>query len=262
MPLDPTPSPAQPAAPAPTGTTAPGGQTPPAPAEPPATVTIPLETLQSFTKIQERLARMEEETRARESQAQQEQAAILAKKGEVEAALDILRKQSERELAGARADRSMIEERAKRYALDGEVSRVLASHPLVPGAVDQLTRLLRSEFQVEPAGDSFAVRTPTFVSVNDHIAAILAKPEYAHFVRASNPGGGTGGVSPAGQTAPTQAAQQAAPEAPRTLSDAIILTMKEMGKSSGLPGQADRGGEDGRQMRGAFGLRAPVRQQA
>ena len=49
----------------------------------------------------------------------------------------------------------------------------------------------RNQFVVEPAGDSFNVRTPAFQSVGDFVQAQLAKPEYAHFVRASNPGGGT-----------------------------------------------------------------------
>lgn len=126
----------------------------------------------------------------------------------------------------------MTGDRAKRYAADAEISRVLASHPLVPGGAEQLTRLWRSEFAVEPQGDSFSVRTPTFQSVGDFAAAMLAKPEYAHFVRASNPSGGTGGASPASQSGPTSPAQTAPVEQPKTLSDAIILTMQELGKNS------------------------------
>ena len=102
-----------------------------------------------------------------------------------------------------RASRSAVEERAKRYALDGEVSRVLASQPLVPGGAEQLTQLWRSQFVVEPQGDSFTVRTPTFQSVGDFVTAQLARPEYAHFIRASNPGGGTAGTTGAHQAAPT-----------------------------------------------------------
>ena len=119
----------------------------------PQTVTIPLEQLQTFTSIQARLAQIEADQRTREAAAQQEQAEILAKKGEVENALNLLRQQSEQQLANERAARATIEDRAKRYALDGEVSRVLAAQPLVPGAVEQLTRLWRSEFTVEPQGD-------------------------------------------------------------------------------------------------------------
>ena len=70
---------------------------------------------------------------------------------------------------------------------------MLASQPLVPGGAEQLTQLWRNQFVVEPQGDSFTVRTPTFQSVGDFVQAQLARPEYAHFIRASNPGGGTAG---------------------------------------------------------------------
>ena len=63
-----------------------------APAVPavPSTVTIPLETLNALTAVQTRLAKMEEENRQREQAAQQEQAAILAKKGEIENAFELV----------------------------------------------------------------------------------------------------------------------------------------------------------------------------
>jgi len=255
MPLDPTPSPAQPAAPAPTGTAAPTGQAPPAPAEP-QTVTIPLETLTAFTAMQARLAQVEAQNLAREQQAQQEQATILAKKGDVEAALQLLRTESDRAINAARADLTMATDRAKRYAVEGELSRALAGQPLMPGAAAQLTKLWRGEFSSEPTGDTFQVRTPTFQSVGDFVAAQLASPDYAHFVRAQNPTGGTGGLNPAGQATPTGTVQPAVRSEPKTLSDAIILTMREMGQVSGVPGQTDPGGADGRQPRSAFGLRA------
>jgi len=257
MPLDPTPPPAAPAAAQVGSAAAPAGGTaaPEKPAEP-QTVTIPADAFQSLTAAQTRLAKMEEETRQREQDQQREQAAILAKKGEIENALNLLRTESDKQLAAERASRTMTEDRAKRYALDAEVSRVLAGLPLVPGAPEQLTRLFRSEFQVDPQGDSFAVRTPQFQSVGDFVAATLAKPEYAHFVRAQNPGGGTGGVSPASQASPTPAAQTAALEQPKTLSDAIILTMKEMAKAGGS------GADPTLDMRAGMGLRASHRKQA
>jgi hypothetical protein len=157
----PPPATANPAATAPNTTAAQQPGTQPA-VNQPQTVTIPLEQLQTFTSIQARLAQIEADNRQREQQAQQEQAAILAKKGEVENALNLLRQQSEQQLANERAARAAVEDRAKRYALDGEVSRVLASHPLVPGGAEQLTQLFRGQFVVEPQGDSFQVRTPTF----------------------------------------------------------------------------------------------------
>jgi hypothetical protein len=214
----------------------------------PQTVTIPLEQLQAFTAIQTRLAQIEADQRTREESAQREQAAILAKKGEVENALNLLRQQSDQAIANERAQRATIEERAKRYALDGEISRVLAGQPLVPGGAEQLTKLWRGEFTVEPQGDSFAVRTPTFQSVADYVADQLGRPEYAHFVRAQNPGGGTGAVNPAGQSAPTAPAAAAGPPQPKTLSDAVILAMQQQ--------SAARGPNDGRVNPAAgFGLR-------
>ncbi len=161
----------------------------------PQTVTIPLEQLQAFTAVQARLAQMESDQRGRDDAARAEQVKLLAQKGEIENALRIQREEAQKQLDSERASRSVVEERAKRYALDGEVSRVLASQPLVPGGAEQLTQLWRSQFVVEPQGDSFNVRTPTFQSVGDFVAAQLARPEYAHFVRASNPGGGTAGAT-------------------------------------------------------------------
>ncbi len=125
----------------------------------------------------------------------------MAQKGEVEEALRILREQSEQQVQAERARFTQVEERAKRYALDGELSRALAACNLVPGGAEQLTQLWRNQFLVDAQGDSFAVRTPTFQSVGDFVHQQLARPEYAHFVRAQNPGGGTGGVPAVGPVA-------------------------------------------------------------
>jgi hypothetical protein len=197
----------------------------------PQTVTIPLEQLQAFTSVQARLAQMESDQRSRDDAARAEQVKLLAQKGEIENALRIQREEAQKQLDSERASRSAVEERAKRYALDGEVSRVLASQPLVPGGADQLTQLWRSQFVVEPQGDSFTVRTPTFQSVGDFVTAQLARPEYAHFVRASNPGGGTAGATGAHQAAPTSPANPAAPIQPKNFGEAIILQMQELQKT-------------------------------
>ena len=122
-----------------------------APAQP-QTVTIPLEQLQTFTSIQARLAQVEAEQRTRDDAARVEQVKLLAQKGEIENALRIQREQAEQQLNAERAQRGAIEERAKRYALDGELSRVLASQPLVPGGAEQLTQLWRGQFTVEAQG--------------------------------------------------------------------------------------------------------------
>ncbi len=191
----------------------------------PQTVAIPLEQLQAFTAAQARLALLEGEQRARESSAREEQAKILAQKGEVENALKLLRDQSEHQLAAERSRLSAVEERAKRYALDGELSRALSSQPLVPGGAEQLTRLFRHEFLVDSQGDSFTVRTPTFQSVGDFVRAQLERPEYAHFVRAQAQGG-TAGTTGAHQTTPTPPSAPTTSPVPKTLGEAVILQMQ------------------------------------
>ncbi len=198
------------------------------------TVTIPLEQLQTFTAVQARLATLEGEQRSRESAAREEQAKILAQKGEVENALKMLRDQSESQLSSERARLAAVEERAKRYALDGELSRALSSQPLVPGGAEQLTRLFRGEFMVDSQGDSFTVRTPTFQSVGDFVKAQLERPEFAHFVRASGQSG-TAGTTGAHQTTPTPPATQAPAQAPKTLGEAVIMRMQNMKKDEPDP---------------------------
>jgi hypothetical protein len=245
-------TPAAPAAVAPAPVAQPATPVTPAPAQQPQTVTIPLEQLQPFTSVQARLAQLEAEQRSRDEAARAEQVKLMAAKGEVENALRIQREEAQKQIDSERAAKASIEERAKRYALEGELSRVLASQPLVPNGAEQLTQLWRNQFTVEPQGDSFTVRTPTFQSVGDFVKSKLAEPGYSHFIRAQNPGGGTatpatgGGGSLAAPTAPANAAAQ--PEI-KTFSDAIILQVKAM--------QEARGDKDGRvdPSRG-FGLRA------
>jgi hypothetical protein len=209
----------------------------PAPASaPPAattqqTVSIPLEQLQAFTSIQARLAEMEAAQRAQQEATRQEQARILAQKGEVENALRMLREQSEQTLSAERQKFAQVEERAKRYALDGEVSRTLAAHNLVPGGAEQLAHLWRSQFVVDAQGESFAVRTPTFQSVGEFVSQQLARPEYAHFLRASTQGGtATGQTTQAAQTPP--AGPIPGPQ-PRNMGEAVILHMQGIQKAQG-----------------------------
>ena len=141
----------------------------------PQTVTIPLEQLQTFTSVQARLAQMEADQRSRDEAARAEQVKLLAQKGEIENALRIQREEGQKQLDSERASRSAVEERAKRYALDGEVSRVLASQPLVPGGAEQLTQLWRNQFVVEPQGDSLHGPYPD-VSIGRRLRRGPARP--------------------------------------------------------------------------------------
>jgi hypothetical protein len=194
-------------------------------------VTIPLEQLQAFTGIQARLAEMEAAQRAQQEATQQEQARILAQKGEVENALRMLREQSEHTLSAERQKLTLVEERAKRYALDGELSRALAAHNLVQGGTEQLAHLWRNQFVVEAQGESFAVRTPTFQTTGEFVAQQLARPEYAHFLRASTQGGtATGQMIQATQT---PSANPAPATQPRNMGEAVILHMQGIQKAQG-----------------------------
>ena len=194
------------------------------------TVTIPLEQLQAFTSIQARLADMEAAQHAQRESAQQEQARILAQKGEVENALRMLREQSEHTLNTERQRFSQVEERAKRFALDNEISRALTTHNLVQGGAEQLTQLWRSQFVIDIQGDSFSVRTPMFQSVGEFVSQQLARPEYAHFLRASTQGGtATGQTVQAAQTPPANAAAAQ----PRNMGEAVILHMQGLQRTQG-----------------------------
>ena len=198
-------------------------------ADPKAMVTIPLEQLQTFTAIQSRLAQLEEDTRKRDDAARSEQVKLLAAKGEVENALRIQREQAESQLNMEKTKLATVEERAKRYALEGELARTLAGYTFVsPAAARQTANELRQAFTVEAQGDSFIVRTPTFVSVADHVAAQLATPEFAHFLRSTNGGGTAGGPTSGAASPPSPPANPAAPPVPKTLGEAVILHMQSL----------------------------------
>jgi hypothetical protein len=261
----PIPTPATPAQPvvAAVPATAPN-PAPPAPVAPPAppmpqSVTIPLEQLQAFTSVQARLAQMELEQRTRDDKATADRVTLMAQKGQVEEAMRTQREEAQRQLDAERATHAATTDRAKRYALDGEVSRVLASQPLVPGGAEQLTKLWRGEFVVEPRGETYVVQTPTFQTVGDFVTAQLAKPEYAHFIRASNPSGGTAGGTGGGSlAAPTAPAHPASPPMPKTFGEAIILQMAENQKGRSSDNRIDPAQAMGLNVRSI----QPTRQQA
>jgi hypothetical protein len=177
--------------------------------------------------MQARLARVEEEQQEREAAAREEQVKLLAAKGQVEEALRTQRENAEKRIADERTARAATEERAKRYALEGELARALASQPLVNGGAEQLTKLLADQFTVEAQGNTFTVRSSDFRPVGEYIGAMLGRPEYSHFLRAQNPAGGTGGTVgvQSVQTAPSQAAP---PAEPKNFSDAVIMQYQAM----------------------------------
>jgi hypothetical protein len=194
------------------------------------TVPISLDQLQVFTALQVRVAQLEAEQRKREDEAKAEQVKMLATKGEIEKALQTQRDQAEQQIATERNKLAALEAQARRYALDGELSKALAGQPLVPGGAEQLTRLWRDQFVVEPKGESFEVRTQAFESVPAFVAAQLSRAEYAHFVRPQNPGGGTAGTTGAHQVPPTPSNSSQSQSQPRNLGEAAILQVKSIGE--------------------------------
>jgi hypothetical protein len=198
----------------------------------PQTVTIPLEQLQMFTNVQAKLAQMEADQRSRDEASRAAQVKILTEKGDTEKAMALQQEEHRRLLETERVARASSEERAKRFARDAEVSRVLATKPLVPGGSEQLAALFAPGLQVDASGDTFAVRTATFQSVPDYISEQLARPEYAHFLRAQNPGGGIGGVTGGGTAAPTSPTNPATPQNFKNFGEAIVAQMQAIAKEA------------------------------
>jgi hypothetical protein len=183
--------------------------------------------------MQARLVKVEEEQQKREAAAREEQVKILAAKGQVEEALRQQREEAQRAIEVERVQRAQTEERAKRYALDGELARALGSQPLVPGGAEQLTHLLRDHFVVEQTGNSFQVRTQDFRSVGDYIGAMLGRPEFAHFLRAQNPAGGTGGAGT--QSGPSSSPNPSSSVEPKNFSEAVLMQYAAATKQSADP---------------------------
>jgi hypothetical protein len=208
----------------PPATPAQGTAAPPTTPPPAAPVNPPVATVsaEQFATLQSQLADLQAKEATRQREAQEAQVKALEAEGKIRQAFDLQRQQSEAMLAAEKQQRAEVEARAKRYALDGELGRALASQPLVPGGAEQLTLLLRDHFVVEQAGSSFQVRTTDFRGVGDFIGAMLGRPEYAHFLRTQNPNGGTGAGS-GSQSAPTGPTNTQPPAEPKNFSEAILM---------------------------------------
>jgi hypothetical protein len=194
-------------------------------------ITLTAEQWAAYTSGQARVAELEEIERRRATDAQAAEVRALQAKGQIEAAFNLQREQARTELETERRRLKDTEDRAKRYALDGELARALASQPLVNGGVEQLSQLWRSQFIVEPQGDSFAVRSPDFQPVGAWVAAQLGRPEYSHFLKPQNQHGGTQGASQGVHGSPTPPASPTVEPGPRNLSEAVLMTMAATEKS-------------------------------
>jgi hypothetical protein len=218
-----------------------------------------------FVQTQSRLAELEAAENRRAAEAAAAEVRALAAKGQIQQAFDLQRIQAEEALKAERAKLTDIENRARRYALDGELARALAAHPLVQGGADQLTKLIRHEFVVEGQGESFVVRSADFRNVGDYVTAILGRPEYAHFLRAQHPGGGTAGTQGT-QSTPTGPPQGTPEAAINNMSDYAMWHAAQSARG-GVPAGAAYNpaatggaviGEDGKPVPRAaagFGLR-------
>lgn len=227
------------------------------PAAPAISQMIPVtpERFQALLEAENRAAKHDAELVAQRAAQQELEFKRLTEKGETEKAMNLFKQQVEENAANQRrANEKAIEDERRaakqavddaerryqaerdekartvaasaKYALDGEMGRALAACNLVPGGADQLAHLWRDQFSAVNDNGTYIVRTSTGQSPAEFAAAQLARPEYAHFVRAQNPDGGTGGVQPGQQSAPSGTGSQQQPEQPKNLGEYVIRRMQ------------------------------------
>jgi hypothetical protein len=203
----------------------------------PVGITLTPEEWTAYSSTQARVAHLEDLERKRLADAQAAEVKALQAKGQIEQAFNLQREQARLEIEAERNKLKATEDRAKRYALDGELARALAVQPLVEGGNEQLSALWRSHFTVEPQGDTYVVRTPDMQPVGQWIAAQLAQPKFSHFLRPQNPNGGTQGGAQGAQGTPTPAAQGAGAvdTSKMNLSEAVLLTVAAREKNGADP---------------------------
>jgi hypothetical protein len=231
---------------------------------PQPSLTLTPEQWASYATMQKRIADFEAIENKRAAEAKEAEIKALQAKGQIEQAFSLQRQQAATELAAEQKKLKELEDRAKRYALDGELARALAEKPLVPGGAEQLTQLWRGQFNVEPQGDSFSVRSQDFQPVGQWIAAQLGRPEYAHFLRPQNPHGGTASSGTV-QSAQGGGGQQTGAAQPKNLGEAIALQMAGIAKQHAADATTSGGStlnDDGgitRLPAAGFGLRPAAR---
>jgi hypothetical protein len=205
----------------------------------PPTVTIPISQFQALTAAQTQLlqeqARRDQEVRDR---AEKEAHAAL-EKGQLQEGIQALRKQKDDEVAAINSKLTAQEAATRQYAKHGELSRALADHGLVPGALPQLMTLLSNQLEVALENGTYVVRTPTMQSATDFVKETLSKPEFAHFVQAKG-SGGTAGTTGGHLTGPTTPSQPSPEQPPPNMGIAAIMDVvsrqQEMAKSrEGIP---------------------------
>lgn len=91
---------------------------------------------------------------------------------------------------------------------------VASGRPLSATAADQLVTLLRPSVKLVSHEGQARVVGPDLLPIDQFVGRALTSPDYAHFQRASNPQGGSGGVSPTTQTPPQPGGYRAAEPTP------------------------------------------------
>jgi hypothetical protein len=138
------------------------------------------------------------------------------------AALIRQNEQLQAELATTRAQAARLQEQDRTDKKHGAINAVLAGAPLVPGTAGQLASLLERDIALhtDPGTGQVHVVGPNLTPVDSYVRTQLAKPEFAHFLTARNPQGGTAG-SQSSQSAPTPPGWSTAPAPPATASESI-----------------------------------------
>jgi hypothetical protein len=126
-----------------------------------------------------------------------------------------------RELAERDDKVASLERACKTAVRERELATALAGKPLVEGAVGQLIKLLRDDFEVYEENGGYTVTARDGRSVAQVVAEVLGSPEYSHFCLASS----RGGTGARGGNRPHDMGVNAG--RPKNLGEAIVMKWRE-----------------------------------
>jgi hypothetical protein len=126
-----------------------------------------------------------------------------------------------RELAERDDKVASLERACKTAVRERELATALAGKPLVEGAVGQLIKLLRDDFEVYEESGGYTVTARDGRSVAQVVAEILGSPEYSHFCLATS----RGGTGARGGSRPHDTGVNVG--RPRNLGEAIVMKWRE-----------------------------------
>jgi len=223
--------PAAPAAPAPQPTLVAASTLTPPPA--PTAVAVPME---EFLRFQEdRRIRLEQAAvqERLEREAAEAKAHHLAKTGEWEKGFAKQKEDYQSQLTKAEQNLAVTEARVKKYVTDSHLAMAMNGYEFTsPAAAQQFANLIRNELIAESQGDSYVVRTPTFESPAQLVAAKRQHPDYLHFFKASTQGGTANGPSSAAVQPPEPKAPEPPPQ-PKNFGEAIMFDIRAMQQGGG-----------------------------